>query len=69
MPHQIYTGDCYRWLDIHGTRRIRGRERVLQLGWRVFPGVPLRWIPGQKSKDPKTSSPAGRVVIGDCHTL
>ena len=27
----IYATDCYRWLDIHGTHRIRGCERVLQL--------------------------------------
>ena len=25
----IYTTDCYRWLDIHGTHRIRGCERFL----------------------------------------
>ena len=24
----IYTTDCYRWLDIHGTHRIRGCERA-----------------------------------------
>jgi len=66
----IYTTNCYRWLDIHGTHRIRGRERVLQLGSRVFPGAPCRWIPGQKfTENPKTSSLAGRVDIGARHTL
>ena len=66
----IYTTNCYRWLDIHGTHRIRGCERVLQLGSRVFPGAPCRWIPGQKfTENPKTSSLAGRVDIGARHTL
>ena len=51
----IYTTDCFRWLDIHGTHWIRGCERVLQLGLRLFPEVPLRWIPGEKFKgNPET---------------
>ena len=66
----IYITDCYRWLDIHGAHRIRGCDRVLQLGERIFLGVPLRWIPGQKFKEnPTTSSLAGRVDIGGRHTL
>ena len=36
----------------------------------MFPGVPLRWIPGQKFKEnPKTSSLAGRVDIESGLTL
>ena len=36
----------------------------------MFPGVPLRWIPGHRFKEnPKTSSLRGRVDIGACHTL
>ena len=55
---------------MHGDHRIRGCERVLQLGSRVFLGVHCRWIPGQKFKEnPKTSSLAGRVVIEARHTL
>ena len=58
----IYTIDCYRWLDIHGTHRIRGCERVLQLGSQLFPGVHLKWILGERFKD-ETSGLAGRVDI------
>ena len=66
----VYKIDCYRWLDIHGTHRIRGRERVLRLGLRLFPEVPLRWIPGEKFKGhPETSSLAGRVDIRSRHTM
>eukprot|EP00974_Lingulodinium_polyedra_P091133 8836396-Lingulodinium_polyedra.AAC.1 len=69
MPHQIYTRDGYWRLSIHGALWIRGCERVLQLGSRVFRGFPLSWTPGQKFKDPKMSSLAGRVDIGARHTL
>ena len=44
----IYAGECYWWLDIHATHRLRGCERVRQLGSRLFPEVPLRWIPGER---------------------
>eukprot|EP00974_Lingulodinium_polyedra_P062496 6034552-Lingulodinium_polyedra.AAC.1 len=48
---------------MHGARRIHGREWVLQSGSHVFPGVLLRWIPGQKLKDPEMSCLAGRLDI------
>ena len=67
----IYTTDCYRWLDVQGTHRIRGCERVQQLGARIFHGVPCKWIPGPKFKkqDLTASSVTGRVDIESCHTL
>ena len=68
----ICSMDCYRRLDIHGTHRIRGRERVLQLDSRVRIGVPCSWFPfpDQKFKEnPNPSSLAGRVDIEARHTL
>ena len=64
----IYAADRNRWLDFHGTHRIRGRERVSLLGQRLFPEVPLRWMLGQKFKaNPETSSLAGRVDFRSRH--
>ena len=66
----IYATDCYRWLDIHASHRIRGCERVLELGSRLFPEVALRWILGEKFKgNPETSSLTGRVNIQVRHTM
>ena len=34
----FYTIDCYQWLDIHSTHRIRGCKRALQLGTHWYLG-------------------------------
>ena len=45
-------------------------QHITQVATHANPGVPCRWIPGQKFKEnPKTSSLAGRVGIGARHTL
>ena len=66
----IYATDCYRWLDVHGTHRIRRCERVTQLGSRAFLRYVYTWIFGQKFKEnPKPSALVGRVDIEARRTL
>ena len=66
----IYATQCHRWLDIHGTHRNRGCEKVLSLGSRLFPGVPLLWILGEKfNANPGTPSLPGQLHIRSCHTM
>ena len=56
----------FRWQP----HRIRGRERVLQLGLRLFPEVPFGWIPGGevqgKPRDIMSARP-GRHPISPHH--
>ena len=41
----IYTTDCYRWLDVQGTHRNWGCERVQQLGARIVSWCSLQMDP------------------------
>ena len=66
----IYATQCHRWLDIHGTHRNRGCDKVLSLGSRLFPGVPLLWILGEKfNTNTGTPSLPGQLHFRSCLTM